>query len=228
MGRGTRPLGKGREGLLPPRGYGQGGLLFVCPPARLPASATSRRGGRGDGRAAEKGRGGVIDTEGTTLKIKSLPRSGGVDRRGWAGDISGTHARPGRGRRPAGTAPQHARVQEGSAWGICRKRNPKPSLEAGGHPLKPSPHRAPPGSQQQKISPKHHGGCRQSFGCPAHPKKRCGRRETGSSTGGLGAGMLPPCGPSLLCLLSPCTTAPALRSRGLQVICMKQKQPGFE
>lgn len=162
------------------------------------------------------------------LKIKSLPRSGGVDRRGWAGDISSTHARPGRGCRPAGTAPQHARVQEGSAWGIRRKRNPKPSLEAGGHPLKPPPHRAPPGSQQQKISPDRRGGCRQSFGRPAHPKKRCGRREMGSSTGGLGAGMLPPCGPSLLCPLSPCTIAPALRSRGLQVICMKQNQPGLE
>lgn len=44
-----------------------------------------------------RGRGGVIDTEDMLLKIKSVPSSGGVDRRGWVGDINGRHTCPRRG-----------------------------------------------------------------------------------------------------------------------------------
>lgn len=47
---------------------------------------------------SRRGQRGVIDTEDTLLKIKSVPSSGAVDRRGWEiGDINGRHMCPRRG-----------------------------------------------------------------------------------------------------------------------------------
>lgn len=74
-----------------------------------------------------RGRGGVIDTEDTLLKMKSVPSSGGVDRRGWE-EISTA------GTRVPGEGETQVETEQEVSLGWLQERNPTPLWKVGGTP----------------------------------------------------------------------------------------------